>query len=76
MWISVVRHEFSSDVFERYAKSYYHPCGHPWAALVLFDAVLVTITNIHTHIHIHIHIYISIHSHTYEQTYEYTHIHA
>jgi hypothetical protein len=35
--IQLVRHNFHSDTFERSARSFYRPCGHPWAALVYFD---------------------------------------
>jgi hypothetical protein len=40
--INIVRHVFVTEEFEKYAKSYYKPAGHPWAALVLFDSVLVS----------------------------------
>ena len=40
--INIVRHVFVTEEFEKYAKSYYKPSGHPWAALVLFDSVLVS----------------------------------
>jgi hypothetical protein len=36
-----VKHEFIDERFERSARSFLHPTGHPWAALVLFDALLV-----------------------------------
>lgn len=39
--LHIVRHNFHCDDFESYAKSFCKPCGHPWAALVLFDALLV-----------------------------------
>jgi hypothetical protein len=38
---SIVRHDFNDRNFQRYSRSFLHPCGHPWAALVLFDSVLV-----------------------------------
>ena len=37
----LVQHVFANPTFERHARSYLTPCGHPWAALVLFDAALV-----------------------------------
>ncbi len=39
----LVKHNFNDDNYNKYSHSYYEPCGHPWAALVLFDAVLVSI---------------------------------
>lgn len=39
--VYVPHHDFHCDTFERYARSFYRPCGHPWAALVFFDTVLV-----------------------------------
>ncbi len=41
----LVRHEFASPAFVKHCRSYLEPCGHPWAALVLFDAVLVCCLN-------------------------------
>eukprot|EP01034_Spumella_vulgaris_P022051 gene22051-28146_t len=41
----LVRHNFSDDNFRKHCRSYLEPCGHPWAALVLFDAVLVCCLN-------------------------------
>lgn len=35
--VQLVRHNFHSDAFECSARSFYRPCGHPWAALVYFD---------------------------------------
>ena len=37
----LVQHVFANATFEQHARSYLRPCGHPWAALVLFDAALV-----------------------------------
>jgi hypothetical protein len=36
-----VRQEFRSAEFEKRALSYLYPCGHPWAALVFFESLLV-----------------------------------
>lgn len=36
-----VRHIFANKNFESRARSYLQPCGHPWAALVLFDSCLI-----------------------------------
>jgi hypothetical protein len=36
-----MRHEFKDDNWLQFSKSYMKPCGHPWAALVCFDAVLL-----------------------------------
>lgn len=36
-------HEFQYDRLRSHGVSYLQPCGHPWAALVVFDAVLVKI---------------------------------
>ena len=38
-----VRHDFRCQTFLKYSRSYFQPCGHPWAALVLFDSLLVAI---------------------------------
>jgi len=40
--LHLVRHVIQNENFQRTAKSFLVPCGHPWAALVLFDAVLVS----------------------------------
>eukprot|EP01038_Epipyxis_sp_PR26KG_P009134 gene9134-12320_t len=40
---ALVRHDFYCPSFVKYARSYLKPCGHPWAALVLFDSVLVAV---------------------------------
>lgn len=37
-----VTHVFKSSTFENNCRSYLKPSGHPWAALVLFDSVLVS----------------------------------
>jgi hypothetical protein len=37
----LVRHVFNDPKFERSARSFLQPTGHPWAALVIFDALLV-----------------------------------
>ena len=37
----VMRHEIQSAIFEKHARSYNYPTGHPWAALVIFDSLLV-----------------------------------
>lgn len=46
----VMKHSFHSSNFEKYARSFYKPCGHPFAALVVFDclflAYLLNITEI------------------------------
>eukprot|EP01041_Mallomonas_annulata_P012671 gene12671-26686_t len=39
--LHIVKHVFHDEQFERTARSYLNPCGHPWAALVMFDALLV-----------------------------------
>ena len=39
----LLKHDFHCDNFEMYSKSYLKPTGHPWAALVLFDSLLVSI---------------------------------
>lgn len=39
--VVVVKHVFVDDNFRRLSRSYLEPCGHPWAAVVLFDALLV-----------------------------------
>lgn len=38
---AVVKHHFYDENFIKYSRSYLRPEGHPWAALVLFDALLV-----------------------------------
>jgi len=37
----VVQHDFQNELIHRHRKSYLKPCAHPWAALVLFDSLLV-----------------------------------
>ena len=37
----IVQHDFHYERIHRLRKSYLMPCAHPWAALVLFDALLV-----------------------------------
>ena len=37
----VMRHEIQSAIFEKNARSFCYPCGHPWAALVIFDSLLL-----------------------------------
>ena len=39
--LHIMRHEIQSPTFEKHARSFLYPCGHPWAALVIFDALLV-----------------------------------
>lgn len=39
--VVVVKHVFVDEAFRRLSRSYLEPCGHPWAAVVLFDALLV-----------------------------------
>lgn len=41
-FLSVVRHEFHNDTIYLKKRSYLRPCAHPWAALVLFDSILVS----------------------------------
>lgn len=41
--VIVVKHEFIDENFRRLSRSYLEPCGHPWAAVVLFDTLLVRI---------------------------------
>jgi len=36
-----VRHDFQNELLHRVKRSYLKPCAHPWAALVLFDSLLV-----------------------------------
>lgn len=36
-----VRHKFTDPVFMQTSRSSLTPTGHPWAALVIFDALLV-----------------------------------
>lgn len=36
-----VKHVFADPMFERTARSFLAPTGHPWAALVMFDSLLV-----------------------------------
>jgi hypothetical protein len=38
-----VRHDFQTQLVHRRKRSYLKPCAHPWAALVLFDSVLVRV---------------------------------
>jgi len=38
--VHLVKHIFKNPLFEQHARSYLKPCGHPWAALVMFDSVL------------------------------------
>jgi hypothetical protein len=52
----LMRHDFFSRDFEKYARSYRNPCGHPWAALVLFDACLVSYPVIEVYIYIYIYV--------------------
>ena len=40
---TLVKHEFSYAAIEKHAVSYLRREGHPWAALCLFDGVLVCI---------------------------------
>jgi uncharacterized protein YrzB (UPF0473 family) len=40
--VYVATHDFHCEAFEKYSRSYYKPCGHPWAALVLLDTALVS----------------------------------
>jgi hypothetical protein len=42
--VQLVKHDFAYEEIEEHAKSYCIPCGHPWAALVMFDNVLVCLT--------------------------------
>lgn len=45
----IMRHEIQSSIFEKHARSYCYPCGHPWAALCIFDSLLVcSITKINS----------------------------
>jgi hypothetical protein len=41
----IVRHDFQTQLLHRRKRSYLKPCAHPWAALVLFDSVLVGFLN-------------------------------
>ena len=41
--IHVVIHEFNYEYIYNHKRSYISTCGHPWAALVLFDMLLVCI---------------------------------
>ena len=41
LFVPLVKHVFTNPLFEQRARSYLKPCGHPWAALVMFDSVLV-----------------------------------
>lgn len=36
-----VRHDFQNALLHQVKRSYLKPCAHPWAALVLFDSLLV-----------------------------------
>lgn len=38
-----VRHVFVDETFIRLCRSYLVPCGHPWAAVVLYDTLLVSL---------------------------------
>lgn len=42
----LVKHIFMDEEFRRLSRSYCEPCGHPWAAVVLFDSLLVCRLNI------------------------------
>jgi hypothetical protein len=42
--VHIVKHLFKNSLFEQQARSYLKPCGHPWAALVMFDSVLICLT--------------------------------
>jgi hypothetical protein len=37
----LVKHIFMDEEFRRLSRSYCEPCGHPWAAVVLFDSLVV-----------------------------------
>ena len=41
-----VRHDFQNELLHRVKRSYLKPCAHPWAALVLFDSLLVSISHV------------------------------
>ena len=38
-----VIHDNKYDYLAHRTRSYMEPCGHPWAALVLFDSLLVCV---------------------------------
>lgn len=38
-----MKHDFDNYWINSHRKSYLNPCGHPWAALCLFDSVLVLV---------------------------------
>jgi len=40
--LHLVKHDFNYKSIEKHCKSFLKPCGHPWAALVYFDALLVS----------------------------------
>jgi hypothetical protein len=39
--VIVIKHIFVDETFIQLSRSYLEPCGHPWAGVVLFDALLV-----------------------------------
>lgn len=39
--VILVKHVFVDENFKRLSRSYCEPCGHPWAAVVLFDTLIV-----------------------------------
>jgi hypothetical protein len=41
--MTLVKHHFHDSQFLKYSHAYLEPCGHPWAALVLFDASLIAL---------------------------------
>lgn len=59
--VYIIRHDFKCDVFDKYVLSYLYPCGHPWAALVLFDSLLVRdvymLCNIYLHVYMSMYLY-------------------
>lgn len=40
----IIRHDFAYPTIGDACRSYLTPCGHPWAALVLFDCVLLALS--------------------------------